>query len=349
MSISECFQKGGEWVSGLTPLSSRCARGSDDILPAHPPSESDILIQKEKDPPPKGGETDVERIVEISRMRSHLLGMRTATLGGLGPTNEKVSWPLSPGDVVWKAVTPGRSNVDETRECGIYLGEGIIIHLGRMKRAVTTIEGRAYWKAVVDPGSNERAKVVTPSGFMAGAAARCGVYNRECRGMPRVASVLLGAACHGVLLRRLARPDAQHIAAYIRTGVWLAESPAAMDRRIAAPVHFRGEFSKSSVVERAPGFDKSSVSVEMKSVGEPGEIPQESTSAFVVMHELEGKFSVSYPTVPLAEELLRQKEMVQPFHDPLTGRFLAEDQVALIFLTSMTVAVKDRKEEIDYV
>lgn len=332
MSITSCLEKGGEWVSGLTMLTSHCVKKATDTLPAHPPSQSDILAQREKDPPPKENEREIDQVIEAARFKSHLLGASDSSLKGLGPKNEMVSWPLAPGDVVWRSISAS-PNDDTTRLFGIYLGNGLIVQLGPAQRAVSLYEGRTYWKAIIGQDDKQRATLTTPSGFIT-ENVRCGVYNPE-NSIPRIASVLMGAACFGVVLKRLIRPDSQHIAAYIRTGVWLVESPSALDRRIVSPVHFKGEFTKSKLGSAAPGFSGSSVMIKTSDVGEPGEIPNAVEDAFVTFETI--NFTVSYPTLSLAEELIRQKEMIQPFHDPLTGTFIAEDQVASILLAAMAL------------
>jgi len=335
MDRSACFSEGGEWIKGLTPLSSHCASAKANTLPPHPPSQTDILDQKNREPP-KTPETDLKQIIDIARFRSHVLGIPDGIMIGLGPKDAKVTWPLCAGDVVWRA--NDESHIDKIRRLGVYLGQGVIVDLGTAQRDVSKTTGHVYWRALI-ANPEERATITSPEAFTKGERLRCGVYNSSNElTNPRMEVVLMGAACVGTLLRRLTRPDAQHIAAYLHTGVWLIEN---ISYRMATPVYFRGEFNKRDIATNADKleFTKSQCTISASGEGEEGGIPDAAPDSYIVISC--PSFSESYNTIQLAEELYRQKRDVQPYHDPLTGVFIAEDQVADVMMSA--VALKSEK------
>lgn len=341
MEQSTCVRKGGEWVAGMTGLTSYCVeKGRQDALSALPPSETDLISLRDStfllDP-------TVEEVVRNARFRSHVLDVPDASMKGIGPLGGVVSWPLAPGDVVWRSEeTP--DNSDALRRMGVYLGSGIVVYLGNARRAVSPRDGRVYWASAPTQGG---ARTMSPESFVGDSAKRCGIYNPTDTLLTRMDTVLLAAACVGVPFARLSRPDAQHIAAYVRTGVWLAEMREGLDRRVASPVYFAGEFRKSKMGAATAGitFDTSSVVIDTTDTCEPGEIPEHKNS-YVTLKSNE--FTITYPTTAIAEELYRQKQAVQPYHEPFTGAFLAEDQVGSILLTAVDykVALDESREMI---
>lgn len=336
-----CLVEGGEWVAGMTPLSSYCASQSPDMLPAYPPSETDILDQKHKAPPsPSGGDVDealIDSVSENVRMRSHILDIPDAAITGIGPKDATVLWPLCPGDVVWRSFPNG--NFDTNRRVGIYLSKGLIMDLGVMTRAISKIEGRIYWSAT-ELNDEERAKVVSVATFGLEGSVRCGVYNTPLGSVARVWTVIMAIACNGVLLKRLYRPDAQHIAVYLHSRQWLVDGPGALTLRLVYPVYFNGTFNKHSVTGNDITFHGSVVQrcvISSTDRAEEGGIPDMPDSYI----KLDCGFTETYHSIPFAEELYRQKRDVQPYHDPFSGVFLAEDQVAEIFLAATALSTSE--------
>lgn len=340
---SACTARGGVWLEGSTFLTSYCAAGRSNTLSANPPTEWDLVQQRLADPAPSGF-YDAEKLAKIvhnAKLRSHNLGvLDTLGLTSIGPLGQKVTWPIAPGDVIWKNSESVASGPDTERRIGVYIGEGMVVCMGPAIRAISPRDGRVYWKQHA-PDPAERVRVVTLEQFGANGRSRCGVFNYKASAqyMDRMQAILLAAASVGVSLRRLVVPGAQHIAAYIRTGVWMIESPEGLDVRMIAPVSFSGTFSRLSQDETTPVmYDNSQCKIEFKNIADPRDLIQKPGmyTTFTT-----STFSVVYITTSLAEELIRQKMAVQPFHVPLTGTFIAEDQVANILATAVHHTVDD--------
>jgi len=340
--MDESLSCAGDWIKGITPLTSYCASRYPDQLPATPPSISSLQSLRVKTAAPPIP-AELERHIGALHMRSQTLDQPEGTISGEGPRGIGVSWPVAPGDVVWAATSTDR---DAVRKMGVYIGGSHVIYLGRAIRSVSYSEGRAFWRmATAEDGvdETERVSLVGSADFTAGA--RCGTYNPSKHSGDRLWAVRRAVACFGIPFGKLTRIGAQHIAAYIRTGAWLVESPETLTRRTVSPIYFSGSYSRSNeALYAAPGFSKSAVEVSGVSESTEEEIPSEQETAFAMVSS--PGFREVYHSIPLAEELYRQKEDVQPYHDPLTGSFLAEDQVAdVLHMASLLRASFDTAQE----
>lgn len=309
MDPNKCIAEGGEWIKGISDLSSHCAFKSSNMLPPIAPTITDIEAQKLKDPPKSQAKPqNLDDLVTMPAGRARLLGIPDASMMGRAFSGAKVLWPLCPGDVLWAAQS---DDPWAAREFGVYLGRGLIVSLGPAKPAKGPV--KPHWAAL--PTGDRRSSITTPNGFCNGGESYCGVYNTQSHKRSRLESIKLAAATVGAVLTRLNRPDAQHIATYIGSGYWLNKELTLLDN-YAMPEFFSGRHGGEEDTRQAP-----SVEVQGNKV-----------------HVRGPSFEESYDLVSLTDELYRQKKDVQPFHDPMTKLFFKEGDVATILAEGVALA-----------
>lgn len=308
-----CDASGGDWVAGLSDLTSHCVARAPDAIQDEEPSETVLVAQRLKDPPPAGFADDEvasalwERIapdIAAGKYSAH-----AGALQGVGPNGAQVTWPLTPGDAVWAQV-PQVDGSDKTRRLGIYLGDRKIIDFGNAERALD------YWKAA-PAAPSERVRLVSEEEFVGDLSMRCGVNNSvppEGRGEV----VRMAVICVGTVQQRLTHPDAQHIVPYFLTGLWRMSS---MQRRIPRPIRIRGDIMPASVDSTGlPGFANSRYYTILY---QPGNV------IIKIGDENNGQWAeLVYDILQCGEELYFQKQYMEPFRDPLTCVPLAEDTAA---------------------
>jgi hypothetical protein len=304
-----CTTGGGDWIAGLTDLTSKCAARLPDVIQEEYPNETSIVSQRLKDPPPAGFRDDQIAASLWDEILPTLLREDYAALSGglrgVGPNGIDVIWPLTPGDIVWSAV-PTDDGLDRTRRFGVFMARNVVIDFGKAERAAD------YWAAV--PG-NGRVTLVDTDKFVPMNAARCGVFN-SVSNEDRTDIVRLAVVCVGTLLRRLTHPNAQHFAAYLATGRWRMTN---MAHRVPRPIRVQGNFYPASADLGLPGY------------GTSGNFTYEIEGTEITAH-VGSVALVTYNLIQYGEELYFQKQFLEPFRDPLIGIHLAEDTAAAILL-----------------
>ena len=299
------------WVSGFSDLTSYCLSEIPGVFSGKHPSILDIVALRAKDSAPP---SPVNREVW-----AHPLNVSDAEMKGVGPNNENVSWPMTPGDVLWAGTT---ADIDSTRHFGVYIGGGTVVDMGLGRRQVHSTGGQPYWAHSLEDPERERAKVVTLPEFTGMGSLRCGVLNKHaCQS--RAAILRYAVESIGILLKRLAHPDAHHLAIFIATNTWLVDSPRSAMRRSVQPTSMSGRFARPKQYKN-PGYTVGSSTCRV-SFREDGEVE------FSFLDN--GGFELVLPIDHVAEELGHQQNLMQPFHEPITGYFLSEDDVATIILT----------------
>ena len=317
---TSCTSSGGEWVRGLTNLTSHCLENLADSIEHEYPTGTDIMAQRLKDPPPSGFDDDqlAASIWKDLKQNYTRLDVADTTLVGLGPNDTVVSWPISPGDLAW-AGSIGEKDV--VRHFGVCVGGGRVVDLGTAVRAICEPDTCVYWKPSIE-SSMERVRISTIDSFTGAGTMRCGVYNYHTI-RTRMDAVRFALLCVGVLTTRLSRLDAQHIAVYITSTAWLLNTADSAMRRVVFPSYISGTFSRSTV----------------RSYENPGYLAGSSACLMSITDDNMVQFScngivLAYPIIPLAEELMRQRDNIQPYHEPTTGAYLAEDDVANILASA---------------
>lgn len=298
-----------DWFSyANTDLTDYYVEKSPDAIESAYPSVADVKVQKLKDP----GEDSSEKVRSIIRSVIGNLDKSDGTLDGVGPLERSVSWPVTPGDLVWAGAVQGSWN-DGLRHFGVYIGGGYVVDFGLAKRHPRMCR---WIQAPQD--SQQRVALLKAMEFTGNASMRCGVYN-ERSGMDRMETLEFAAAAVGTRIARLSRPDAQHFAVYIVHGIWSCRHPSFCSIH---PAEISGTFKRGAVEWPEPGFGvgKSACKV--------------SINQHVVKMST-GSLDVSYDISDFARELARQRTCVQPYHDFLTGAPLSEDDVATILAESV--------------
>ena len=338
----ECGQSGGEWLSGITPLSSFCATRYENELPPSPPEVVDVLAQYNKEPLLKGQE-DTRPLELLKSYGSRLLFEEaykleqvSHKLTGIGPRGSSVSWPVVPGNLIWASRD---IHYDSVRRFGIYIGDDMVVDMGQGVRAVSPKESLVYWKThITDP--TERVKVTSLLEFTNNGKTRCGLLAPSRFFSPSdqentLADVIdLAVASVDVLTRRLKRNDSHHFAIYVKTGKWIVDSGTHTRPRHVHPTFFKGEFFNGKHIEESSKtlkFTESDCEIQPAELEHPGAIP--APEGELVSLKCPG-FVAVFHIVPFAEELIRQYELAEPFHEPFSNTFIAEDQVADILASA---------------
>lgn len=340
----DCGKAGGEWLSGITPLSSFCALKYGNELPPTPPTVLDVLAQYTKEPFLDRRDEDPRPMELLKSYGSRLsfqdpqqLEDKPRSMSGIGPRGASVTWPVVPGNLIWSSKD---IHYDTIRRFGVYIGGDMVVDMGQGVRAVSPREGLVYWKPFVVKDEDERVKVTDISEFTNSGRMRCGLmapsrFFTEQKQENSLSDVIdLAVASVGVKTRRLMRPDSHHFAIYVKTGKWIVDSSAYSRPRHVHPTYFKGEFYNNTHVEESAKtlkFTDSDCVIQPAEMEHPGAIPAPEGS--LISLECPG-FVAIFHTIPFTEELIRQYELAEPFHEPFSNTFLAEDQVADILASA---------------
>lgn len=289
-------------------------------------------------------------ILKSARLRSHDLdsidkeGMRS-----LGPLDTMVTWPLSKGDVIWRSES--ENGLDVVRGFGIYVGKGYIVYTGPTIRSVSDRDGIVYWRQLLTD-ENMRMSLVKMDWFTKNSTIQCGCYNFKYvdgEYFDRMRTINLAISAIGVPIKCIVSNSTQnvnHFAVYARTGIWNVDSKKRIgSRSTVLPKSVTGSFSRITPSEKTLlktpiTFKKSNCEIDFTDTADRFDMIHQKTSYVQITGN---GFKITYDTISIAEELIKQKANIQPYHDPLSGALFSEYQVATI-LAEATV----KRDESDF-